>query len=179
MRFCREEGGDGAGEAFSSLVPVVRMLRKMMILARTDPSHPTGLLCISFLSQDMWVYLTHCQPHKLPDRPEAWSVCVQCVIQASFGELKFTMSFQNLTRVMEALGPDYKFHGAEAAKVRASECVCFLLGQVCKRTVTRPLSALEIFLRGNLVLLLLKWFLLNCLTKGVKTEFQRFYPSLT
>lgn len=34
------------------------------------------------------------------------------------------MSFQNLTRVMEALGPDYKFHGAEATEVCASECVC-------------------------------------------------------
>lgn len=32
----------------------------------------------------------------------------------------------------------------------------FLLGQVCRRPVTRSLSVLEIFLRGDLVLILLK-----------------------
>lgn len=65
------------------------------------------------------------------------------------------MSFQNLTRVMEALRPDYKFHGAEAAEVCASECVYGLfigpsLQKACNKAPFWPGD----ILRGNLVLIL-------------------------
>lgn len=95
----------------------------MMILARTDPSHPTGLLCILFLVSRHVSILNSLSAIQVT-RPPIGMVSMRSVCHSgSFGELKFTMSFQNLIRVMEALGPDYKFHGAEAAKVRASECV--------------------------------------------------------